>query len=136
LERLVLPALEAGRVVVLDRYFYSTIAYQGTRPGGDPVAVRKLMESLFPAPDLVLWFDLEPELALGRITASRCEVPNEFERQEGLERAREVFRWLAGGHIRRIDASDGAAGIFVAVWKEVLAVIQGKRPDLAARLNP
>jgi dTMP kinase len=136
LEGLVMPALQAGRVVVLDRYFYSTIAYQGTRPGGDPVAVRQQMESLFPAPDLVLWFDLEPERALVRITASRGEVPNEFERVEGLERAREVFKSLGGGHIRRIDASVSEDAIFDSVWKEVLGVIRTKRPALAERLNP
>lgn len=136
LEGLVMPALSAGRIVILDRYFYSTIAYQGTRPGGDPMAVRRHMESLFPAPDLVLWFDLEPELALGRIMASRGEIPNEFEREEGLQRAREVFRSLDGGHIRRIDASGSEKEIFACVWSEVLGAIRGKRPELAARLNP
>lgn len=136
LEGLVMPALAAGRIVILDRYFYSTIAYQGTRPGGDPAAVQRHMEGLFPAPDLVLWFDLEPELALGRITASRGEIPNEFEREEGLQRAREVFRSLDGGHIRRIDASGSEAEIFANVWKAVLHAIRGKRPELAARLNP
>ncbi|MEP7363736.1 MAG: dTMP kinase [Acidobacteriota bacterium] len=136
LEMLVMPALQAGRVVVLDRYFYSTIAYQGTRPGGDPAAVRRQMESLFPAPDLVLWFDLEPERALVRITASRGEIPNEFERQEGLERAREVFQTMAGGHIRRIDASGSEDEIFSHVRTEVLRAIRIKRPELAARLNP
>jgi dTMP kinase len=136
LETLVMPALETGRIVVLDRYFYSTIAYQGTRPGGDPAAVRQLMEGLFPAPDLVLWFDIEPEVALSRIVASRGEVPNEFERQEGLERAREVFRSLDGDHIRRIDASKPAGEIFADVWSGVLGVIRTKHSALAARLNP
>lgn len=135
LETLVLPSLAAGRIVALDRYFYSTIAYQGTRPGGDPTAMRRKMESLFPAPDLVLWFDLEPELALQRIMAHRREVPNEFERQEGLERARDVFRSLAGIRFRRIDASKSADLMFVDVWSEVLGAIRAKRPELAARLN-
>ncbi len=141
LESLVMPALAAGRIVILDRYFYSTIAYQGTRPGGDPEAVRRQMESLFPAPDLVLWFDLEPADALVRITASRGEIPNEFEREEGLQRAREVFRSLSGDlcggrHIRRIDASGSEAEIFANVWSAVFGEIRRKRPELAARLNP
>ena len=136
LETLVMPALNAGRIVVLDRYFYSTIAYQGTRAGGDPAAVRKLMESLFPTPDLVLWFDLDPEKALARITASRGEIPNEFEREEGLQRARDVFRSLHGDHFRRVDASDSEEKIFDNVWSAAIAIIQVKRPGLAARLNP
>ena len=136
LEGLVIPALQAGKIVILDRYFYSTIAYQGSRPGGDPASVRQLMESLFPSPDLVLWFDLEPDLALGRITSSRGEVPNEFERREGLERAREVFRSLAGRHIRRIDAGRLEDEISEVVWRDVIGTIRIKRPELLERLNP
>ena len=35
IRELILPSLQAGKVVILDRYFYSTIAYQGAR-GADP----------------------------------------------------------------------------------------------------
>lgn len=136
LRGLILPALAAGRIVILDRYFYSTIAYQGTRPGGDPAAVRKTMESLFPPPDLVLWLDLEPSEALRRIVAHRGEVPNEFEREEGLESARKVFRSLAGDRFRRIDALPNEKTVAAAVWNEAESVIQAKRPQRVARLNP
>lgn len=136
LRGLLMPSLAAGRIVILDRYFYSTIAYQGTRPGGDTVAVRQTMESLFPPPDLVLWLDLDPAQALRRITAHRGEVPNEFERQEGLESAREVFRSLAGDRFRRIDAASDERAVADAVWHEALPVIQAKRLLRAARLNP
>jgi thymidylate kinase len=94
------------------------------------------MESLFPRPDLVLWFDIDPEVALRRITALRGEIPNEFERIEGLERARQVFRGMAGGDFRRIDASRSPEEIFASIEKEIIAVIRRKRPGLAARLNP
>lgn len=136
LRELVLPALAAGRIVILDRYFYSTIAYQGTRPGGDPAVVRKTMETLFPPPDLVLWLDLEPSEALRRITAHRGEIPNEFEREEGLESARKVFRSLAGDRFRRIDALPNESTVAAAVWNEAQSVIQAKRPQWVARLNP
>lgn len=135
LEQLVLPALAAGRIVILDRYFYSTIAYQGTRPGGDPAAVRLAMEARFPAPDLVLWLDLPPSLALRRITAHRGEVPNEFERHEGLEQARAVFASLASAHFRRIDASVDEATLASAVWNTALLAIQAKLPAAYARLT-
>lgn len=135
LQQLVLPALAAGRIVILDRYFYSTIAYQGTRASGDPAAVRRTMESLFPAPDLVLWLDLPPDLALRRITSHRGEIPNEFERHEGLEQARTVFASLASAHFRRIDASIGEADLFESVWNAALTPIQAKLPGVYARLT-
>lgn len=48
----VAPALHDGRVVILDRYFYSSIAYQGSR-GASVEHVKALMEGKFPIPDAV-----------------------------------------------------------------------------------
>jgi dTMP kinase len=136
LSGVVMPALLDGRVVILDRYFYSTIAYQGTRAGVDVEAVRRRMESLFPEPDLVLLLDVEPEVALRRIVGGRGETPNEFERREGLERARAVFLSLESPRIRRIDASLGEAEVAREVARAVaLGPLSEKRPGLAARLR-
>jgi len=62
------PALEAGKVVLSDRYADSTVVYQGYGRGLDPkllhtfndVATKQLW------PDLTLLFDLEPEVGLKR----------------------------------------------------------------------
>src|SRR4051794_35061604 len=42
------PAMDDGKIVIVDRYFYSTIAYQGSR-GADACSVEGDMRSLFPA---------------------------------------------------------------------------------------
>ena len=58
------PALEAGAVVVCDRYVASTLAYQAAQ-GLDPGLVRERMEGeRFPEPDLVLWLRLPVDQAL------------------------------------------------------------------------
>ena len=62
------PALARGDIVLLDRYYFSTIAYQGAR-GGDVEAIRRMNEAVAPRPDLVLLIDFEPEA--GAATHSR-----------------------------------------------------------------
>jgi len=84
----ILPALKAGKIVIMDRYYYSTIAYQGAR-GIEPNYIRKLNER-FPKPNLVIILDIKPETALERIRM-RGDKPNRFEDLEYLKRVRNIF---------------------------------------------
>lgn len=88
------PALERKDIVILDRYFYSTIAYQGAR-GSDREVLLEEMKSFAPVPDIVLLLDVDPALGLSRISNGRGETPNEFEKAEHLVAVRDVFHWLA-----------------------------------------
>ena len=99
------PSLEQGRVVVLDRYFYSTIAYQSVR-GADRDQLATRMKSFAPIPDIVFLLDADPVVAISRITNGRAETPNEFERVGQLTAVRKVFQWLAESD-SRIHAIDG-----------------------------
>lgn len=89
----VLPALDRGAIVLLDRYFYSTIAYQGAR-GGDTAAIEQAME-FAAVPDVVLLIDVDPALGISRISGGRNETPNAFETHAGLMSSREIFLELA-----------------------------------------
>lgn len=98
------PALAAGHVVILDRYYFSTMAYQGAR-GFDPLKIRADNEAFAPAPDLLLILDLNVDTALGRI-GSRGDTANEFEQRANLERCREIFLSLKDEPFARlIDAN-------------------------------
>lgn len=108
------PALRSGNVVILDRYYYSTIAYQGAR-GLDPGEIRRQNEDFAPKPDLVLLFDLDPETALDRIRKLRGETPNLFEKLDYLQKVREVFLTLDDPVVVRIDAAKSIS----AVWAQV-----------------
>jgi dTMP kinase len=99
------PSLAAGKVVILDRYYFSTMAYQGAR-GFDPVEIRRKNEAFAPVPDRLLILDLEIESALGRIGA-RGDTANEFEKRENLERCREIFLSLKDEPFVRIIDTDG-----------------------------
>jgi dTMP kinase len=103
------PALESGRVVILDRYFYSTIAYQGAH-GGDVRVLDAAMHEIAPEPDIVFLLDVSPEIGLARITRERGDKPNAFESAENLRAVRSEFQKLAqrNGNICVIDGMASA----------------------------
>ncbi len=102
-ESLILPEMARGAVVLLDRYYFSTAAYQGAR-GANPEEVLAANEQFAPEPDLVLLLDCAPEVTLERIR-KRGSVPDEFERQEALEAVRRIFLSIKRPFIRVVDAS-------------------------------
>ena len=101
----ILPSLRNGMVVLLDRYFFSSAAYQGAR-GADPEEVLRRNEEFAPEPDLVLLLDCDPEQTLQRVRA-RGDVADEFEKLDALRRVRELFLAIRRPYIRVIDASAG-----------------------------
>jgi dTMP kinase len=89
-EKVIQPALDRGEIVILDRYFYSTIAYQGARIGEHPCGLYDQMKE-FPKPDIAYLIDVDPAIGLHRIEQTRGDIPNEFERIEALTEIRELF---------------------------------------------
>lgn len=117
-ESLIKPALARGAVVILDRYFFSTMAYQGIR-GFDPIEIRRINEEFAPLPDLVFILELDLETALDRIGV-RDGQANEFEQKEALQKCHDVFASLDDDFIHRIDAGKTPE----EVHKQVLKVLQ------------
>ncbi|MCU0797632.1 MAG: dTMP kinase [Akkermansiaceae bacterium] len=103
-EQLIRPSLEAGKVVILDRYYFSTMAYQGAR-GIDIHDIRARNEAFAPKPDHLFILDLDVDTALARIGA-RGDTANEFEKREALQKCREIFLSLtAEPFAHLVDAS-------------------------------
>ena len=107
---LIRPALARGAVVVVDRYYYSTVAYQGAR-GLDPKELLATNRAFAPKPDLVLLVDAEPKVALERIHA-RGEGQDLFENLEALTKVREIFLSLGEPHIVVIDGAREPSAVF------------------------
>ena len=105
LEHKVLPALSDDKVVILDRYFYSTIAYQGARLS-DVERLDRDVRALAKTPDLVILLDVDPTLSLFRIQ-QRDGAPNAFEQVDALRDVRKIFKELASMDdvIRTFDGS-------------------------------
>jgi dTMP kinase len=104
-DEVISPALAEGKVVILDRYYFSTMAYQGAR-GFDPQEIRQKNEMFAPVPDLLLILDLDVDAALLRIGV-RGDTANEFEKRGNLERCREIFLSLRDERFVKVIPTDG-----------------------------
>lgn len=99
----ILPHLRQGHIVILDRYYFSTAAYQGAR-GIDPNELINRNESFAPEPDLLVLLDLDPTEGLKRIR-TRGDRANHFEKTDTLQRAREIFLGIQKPYLYRLDAT-------------------------------
>ncbi len=81
------PALAEGVVVLSDRYILSSMAYQSI--GEDPAWVRSLNDRV-PLPDLLIYVDIDPDVAMARITA-RGKTLERLERLDFQRRVRENY---------------------------------------------
>ena len=88
----ILPALRKGLIVIMDRYYYSNIAYQSAK-GLNADWIRKLNEKIAPKPDLVILLDLSVSKALERMkNRKKLSI---FEEKDFLERVRQKFHEIA-----------------------------------------
>lgn len=121
-ERTVRPALDAGLIVLCDRYVDSTRAYQGTR------GLRQTADQLHDLmigldADLTLIFDMDPATAATR-AGDRGSAEDRFERK-GLEfqrTLRDAFRDIAAAEPDRcavIDADGDADDVAGRIWDQV-----------------
>jgi dTMP kinase len=112
-EQVIRPALDAGAVVISDRFTDASFAYQcGGR--GLPEARLAVLEAWVHAdlqPDLTLLFDLPPEIAAQRLANARA--PDRFEREQVdfHARVRAAYLRRATQFPRRIQVIDGSREI-------------------------
>jgi dTMP kinase len=121
-QAVVAPALAAGRVVLTDRYFLSTVAYQGAR-GLDPARLLRESEAEFPAPDLALLLELDPGAGLARVSRRGRAHEPAFEELAYLKRVAAIFRGVERPWLVRIDADAGEAVVHARVLEAVEPVL-------------
>lgn len=103
------PCREAGEVIVVDRYYPSTVAYQGAR-GFDVDELVALNEAFAPVPDLLVILDLPPSTGLDRVRA-RGDRPDHFEDVDALTASRAIFQRFGGDHVLHVDATRGVDAV-------------------------
>lgn len=115
---LIAPALARGAIVIIDRYYYSTAAYQGAR-GHDPLALIAKNREFAPKPDVVFLMDFDPRLGVDRIN-SRGGGQDTFESLPALTRSREIFLSLDEPHIVKLDAKKAPDELHASVLFHLL----------------
>lgn len=134
LAQLVIPALEAGRVVLLDRFDDSTRAYQGAQGIAD-ATLERLAEVVLGRlkPHLTLLLDLDPTVSLARVQARNAATADFRETrfdEEALEFHRKVrSRFLAIAQqepqrVAVIPAQDSADQVEAAIWSRVAPLLR------------
>lgn len=125
LERTILPALAAGKVVICDRFADSTRMYQGLSRGDLRETVDKLHTLMIGRePDLTVLIDMDPEVGLSR-ALSRQGVEERFESfgADLQKQMRAGFLSLAQEYADRFRIIDGARDMD-AVAADVLATAE------------
>lgn len=127
-EQVIRPALEAGKIVVCDRYIDSTRVYQGVAQGFGIDNVDLLSEKAFGnlSPDLTFIFDIDPTIGLTR--AVRREKKQTFENVDLSfhQKLRDAYRDIANTHPQRcvmVDASKTIEAIFTDIMSTITARI-------------
>jgi dTMP kinase len=122
-ERVIRPALEAGRDVVADRFSDSSVAYQGAARGLGVGEVIGLCDTATDGlwPDLTLLLRLDPEAGL-----SRAESDDRFEReglglQQAVAEAYEEIAQIASDRVEVIDATGTVEEVHQRVMEAVSA---------------
>jgi len=115
------PALEKRKVVILDRYYYSTIAYQGAK-GIDSEKIKGANEQFAPEADLVFILDIDAKSGLERIK-NRKNKEKLFEREDYLKKVREIFKRFRGNKFIHIDALEAEEEISKEITGIVLEYI-------------
>ncbi len=117
IETLVSPALHHGKIVLCDRYYLSTIAYQGAA-GLDPKYILA-RNDFAPIPDLVLLFHAPIDTGVQRITEGRGDTLNDFEKKDYLLKVADQFDQMQFPFITRVDATQDITSIHQIVWSLV-----------------
>lgn len=120
------PGLAAGKIILCDRYFFSTAAYQGAR-GFNPDMILK-QNTFAPEPDLVLLFEAPLDISLERITSGRGETPNNFEQPDFLKKVAAIFSAISRPYIHKIDASGSIETVRRLVLPPVMALLPSPTP--------
>jgi len=113
------PALVKGKVVVCDRYVYSTLAYQGA--AGLDLKWIELINRFALVPDLALFLDVPPEIVVKRLKRKRSVM----ETPQNQQRVREVYmRMVRDSRLVLVDGNKPVDDVADEVLKVVLDFLE------------
>jgi dTMP kinase len=120
-ERVIRPALEAGRDVVSDRFSDSSVAYQGAARGLGVGEVIGLCDTATDGlwPDLTLLLKVDPEVGLGRAEGTDRFEAEGLELQRAVAEAYEEIAIIASDRVVVIDGTGSVEEVHARVMEAV-----------------
>ena len=113
------PALAEGKIVICDRYIYSSLAYQGS--AGLSLAWIKTINARALQPDFSIFIDVSPERVLERLQRKKSVM----ETLEIQRKVREVYlKFVDEGELIRIDGDKPKDAVADALYSEVLGLLK------------
>lgn len=126
------PALKEGKIVLCDRFLDSSLAYQG---GGRNLGVQNVLNiNLFATentyPDLTLFFDIDPEVGLKRVSQDKKRVADRLdnENENFHEKVYSTFKEIVNTNSQRIitiDASKSIEEVTECAYKTIKEKLNG-----------
>jgi dTMP kinase len=123
------PALDLGKIVLLDRYFFATGAYQSGSTGIPwwEILKRNREEIHAPEPDLIFILDVDTEIGLTRTTGREKEADLQFEQLERLVKVRAAYLDIAEhdtGKFEIIDAEKPLEAVVQEIHQKIIQTIK------------
>ena len=121
----IIEQINNGKTVISDRYFFSSLAYQSISCGEE---LPKLLNSTFPLPEILFFFEIDPEISLKRVD-SRNEKKEIYEKIETQKKIAMEYEKIiseyennpsCGMKIIRIDAAKSIEEISDTISKIIL----------------
>jgi dTMP kinase len=119
------PALEQKKIVIMDRYYISSVVYQGAL-GLDLDFIERENLNVAPKPDLTIILDLPSRVSLSRIKNRNTSGPNHFEIEKYLNKVRAnlIKRYLGKADVAIINGKQTREKIASEIWNILIPIIQ------------
>ena len=119
LENEVIPLLKEGKIVISDRYVYSSLAYQGST--GLDLDWIKTLNKYAIRPDLAIFIDVDSATVVKRLKTAKSVMEN----LETLRKVREVYmKFVDKNELLKIDGNKSVAAVAQDVLKTVLKFLE------------
>lgn len=125
------PVLSRGGIVLMDRYYFSNIAYQGAL-GLDATHIQRVNEERFPTPDLTLLFMIAPEDSTRRISEGREGGTNVgYEKLDFLKQVEAIYEGIQSPGLVRIDATQSVDAVSAQIEDAMAPLLDRLKAGLA-----
>jgi dTMP kinase len=123
--KVIIPNLKKKKIIILDRYYFSTMAYQGSL-GINPEEIEKRNLEFAPQPDLLFLIELPPHSGIKRIEKKREKEVDFFERESYLLRVSKIFDRVSKPFIYRLPGEETIQSLSKQTWNITMKYLKEK----------